>query len=79
MSKKKNRKKLTEFDYHEALDRSYLAGNLVDDFLTGHPVIKNHKVLKKKVETALSLLAEVYQTVGGISFQLFDEKNNKKQ
>jgi len=53
-----------QFHYHEALDRTYLVGNMGEEFLLLHPVFLKHKKLKKKVEKALALLAEVYQEVG---------------
>lgn len=79
MSKKNGNKKekLDEFHYHEALDRCYMLNNQIDEFLFEHPVVQKHKNLKKKVDRAITLLAECYQEIGGLEAVLFDEKNKK--
>ena len=55
------KKKLDDFHYHESLDRTYLIAQMMDDFLLSHPVFKKHKKLRKDVEKAQMILAEVYQ------------------
>ena len=62
---------LDQFHYHEALDRTYVIGDIIGEQLTNHPVIQKHKDLKKKVKQAEKLLAEVYQLIGGISYTKF--------
>ena len=71
MSQKKKFKNLDEFYYHEALDRSYIIANMVDEHLFEHPVIQKHKELKKRVKKARKLLIESYQIIGGLSIDLF--------
>lgn len=70
MSKKS---KLDEFHYHEALDRSYVVGEIIENTLATHPVIKKHKQLKTKIEKAQELIIEVYQELGGLSITLFTD------
>lgn len=76
---KKKKNKLDEFHYHEALDRTYLIGSMVNDTLTTHPVYKKHKKLKKKINKVEDLLAELYQEMGDLEHTLFntDEHANK--
>ena len=61
--------KLDKYSYHEALDRAYLVCDIVDSHLLEHPVIQQHKELKKKVKKAVRLLAEVYQMSANIRLQ----------
>lgn len=75
MEKKKN--KLDEFHYHEALDRSYLVANIIEDALVKHPVIRKHRNLKTKIVKAQTLIVEVYQEIGGLEIKLFPESNDK--
>jgi hypothetical protein len=62
--------KLDNYHYHEALDRTYVVGNIIDEILIDHPVIHKHKRLRNKLEKASSLIGEVYQEIGSISARL---------
>jgi hypothetical protein len=70
---KKKEEQLDEFYYHEALDRSYIVANMIEDVLVEHPVIEKHKELKEKVQKAQELIIEVYQEIGGLSVKLFTD------
>ena len=59
--------KLDDFHYHEALDRSYIVANMIEEVLIDHIVFLKHKRLRRKIEKAQSLLLDVYQEVGSIS------------
>jgi hypothetical protein len=74
MGKKKN--KLDEFHYHEIADRAYLLVHTIEDYLLGHPVVEKHKEIKKRVEKASTLLAEISQIAGGLEYNLFPESND---
>jgi hypothetical protein len=63
--------KLTEFHYHEALDRASLIGDMVDRHLIQHPVCKLDKEVNKLVEEAATKLFEAYQLLGHRSIELF--------
>jgi hypothetical protein len=63
--------KLTEFHYHEALDRASLIGDMVDRHLIQHPVCKLDKEVNKLVEEAATKLFEAYQLLGHKSIELF--------
>jgi hypothetical protein len=76
MGKKRN--KLDRFYYLEALDRAFMVGNIVDEYLTEHPVIQKHKKLKKRVKMATKLLAEAYQIIGGLDIQLFPDNTEMR-
>jgi len=78
MSKKKKIKGLDRFHYHEALDRAFLVGNVVDEYLSEHPVVQKHKNLKKRVEKATRLLAETYQIIGGLDLKLFPDDSESR-
>jgi len=60
------RKKLDEFHYHEALNRTYVINDSIERNLCTRPVIKKHNVLKKKIDTISDTLAEVYQIIGSL-------------
>ena len=71
--------KLDRFHYHEALDRTYVVQNIITEHLLEHPVIQKHKDLKKRVEQAELLLAEVYQLVSNYSYKKFQKQRNHEQ
>ena len=73
MSKKKKIKGLDRFHYHEVLDKAFLVGNVVDEYLSDHPVVQKHKKLKKRVKKVTRLLAETYQIIGGLDLKLFPD------
>lgn len=62
----KPKKSLDSGYYHEALDRTYLATNFIDDVLAQHPVYEKHKLLKKKINKIVDELATLYQIIGGL-------------
>ena len=62
-------KKLDRFHYHEALDRSYIMCNQFTDLLVTHPVIVEHKKLRKRAEKVDMLLREIYQLMAGIDLK----------
>jgi hypothetical protein len=70
---KKARLVLDLFHYHEVMDRTYIAGDIVERMLIGHPVFEKHKRLNNKVKKALDILAEVYQELGRMEFEMFDK------
>jgi len=69
--KKENEKYLT----HEALDRTHVILCNIDDFLLDHKLFnkKQNKKLLKKIEKASKLLSDVYQSVGKIEFDKFNQ------
>jgi hypothetical protein len=73
VKEKKNALVLDQFHYHEAMDRTYIAGDVVERMLTEHPVFQKHKRLKHKVERALDILAGVYQELGRMEYEMFDK------
>ena len=77
MSKKNKKQKLGHLYYHEALDRTSVVIDIIDDHIAMHPVIQNHKKLRKKVYKALDLLGDVYQAVGMAADRNDDESLKK--
>jgi hypothetical protein len=63
---KKMKPALDKYSYHEALDRAYFICNIAETFLGEHPVIKKHKNIKKKINKAITELAEAYQMIGSL-------------
>ena len=51
---------LTPLSFHEALDRTAMAGKIVYDMLYNHPVYHQHEELNSKLDKVLELLAELY-------------------
>lgn len=64
---------MDEFSYHEAIDRSFIVSEMLEDILLNHPVISKHKKLRKRVEKAADLIGEVYQKVSEISDKKFGD------
>lgn len=58
------KKKIGKLYYHEALDRSYLIIQMVEDYLIKHPATNAHPEIKEKIEKAQELLSEAYQDFG---------------
>lgn len=65
--------KLTQFHYHEALDRAYILGDMVDRNLIQHPVCKLDKEINQLVEEAAMKLFEAYQLIGHRTVELFHD------
>jgi len=57
-------KKLTEFDYHELLDRISLTIDSINTHMINHPASTSNKEIKDKLEKASDKLSEAYQMVG---------------
>jgi len=76
MSEEINKTEEEELDagyYHEALDRSYIVANMIEDVLVEHPVFIKHQNLMEKVQKAQELILEVYQEVGSLEVTLFTD------
>ena len=56
-------KKLTDFDYHELLDRTSMIMMNIDTHLVNHQASKKNKEIKDKLEKARELLFEAYQMI----------------
>jgi len=57
-------KKLTEFDYHELLDRISLTIDSINTHMINHPASTSNKEIKDKLEKASDKLSEAYQMIG---------------
>lgn len=55
---------LDKFHWHEALDRTHVICENIDNNLLQHPVCKLDKEISKKVDEALTVLYEAYQLMG---------------
>lgn len=64
------------FYRHEALDRTHMIATMVDDHLLQHPWVKLNKSVSGKIESALMILADVYQEIG--QHVLDETKENPK-
>ena len=62
--KKKKVPALDEFHYHEALDRTNLICDILEQQILPHPVFEKHEDLKKEMEDAIGVLYKVYSKVG---------------
>lgn len=65
------KKKLTQFHYHEALDRSSIVLDILDRHLIQHPVCKLDKEVAILIEEAAVKIHEAYQLIGHRSIELF--------
>lgn len=77
MPKKVKKIELDAFHYHEALDRTYVAADMINRNLTEHPVVKRHKELRKRMGIVEKNLYEIYQLIGTLESVLFKEKNDE--
>jgi len=59
-------KKLDSYHYHEAIDRTHIATNFLDENLAQHPVYHKHIELKTKIDEIISGLAMLYQLIGAL-------------
>lgn len=64
---------LTQFHYHEALDRSSVICDMIDRHLIQHPVCKLDKEIAKLVEEAATKLYNAYQLIGERNIDLFHD------
>ncbi len=69
--KKKITEDLNEGYYVEAIDRTYIVCNMIEDILIEHSVFQKHPSLKEKAEKAQQLLLDTYQEIGGLTIKLF--------
>lgn len=58
----------TEIGRHEALDRSFMVGDNLEDFLLDHPYIILRSDCYRLAFKARELLCELYQKVGNSDF-----------
>lgn len=68
-------KKLDSYHYHEAIDRTYIATNFLEENLGQHPVYHKHPELKTKLDEIISGLSELYQLIGNLD----DERKINEQ
>jgi hypothetical protein len=59
---------MDKFHRHEALDRTHVIMDSIDNYLLGHPYILENKKYNDLVAQAFMLLHEVYQSIGTESF-----------
>jgi hypothetical protein len=62
---------LTEFHYHELLDRTAMLTDICEKYLYNSPVLEVEIELKGKLEKAIELLADSYQDIGNIIHNKF--------
>jgi len=74
---KKNKIILDKYDYHEALDRTFVCVTMIENVLLNHQVFKKHKKLRKGVKKAQKILYDIYQETGNINFNHFQDTENE--
>ena len=62
-TKKKTVPALDEFHYHEALDRTSMVCDILDQQVSEHPVFEKHPDLKKEIDKAIDALYTVYSKI----------------
>lgn len=58
------KRKFNEGYYHEALDRTWLIIDMIQNYLLDHPACHKHLEIAQKIEKAQELLSEAYQDFG---------------
>lgn len=74
MANEEIKKHLSEFHYHEVLDRLHVIACNCESHLMQHPVVKIESEVKQSVEKAIEYLWEAYQQVGNISDKRFKDE-----
>ncbi|MFW6246561.1 MAG: hypothetical protein ACOC22_00095 [bacterium] len=64
MSENLDKQELDSYHYHEMIDRLYLMGDMIDSFLSNHPVAVHHSKINELITNASKDLAEAYQIAG---------------
>lgn len=64
---KKRKEKLDAFHWHEALDRSFLAFEFFDEYVSQHPTILGTKQLKKEAREISQRMFRLYQKLGSMA------------
>ena len=60
-------KKLDQFHWHEALDRSLLAAEFFDETVAQHPAVRRTQQLRRDAKEISERLFRLYQTIGRVS------------
>ncbi len=55
-----------DYGLHEALDRAYIIGLMLDELLAAHPAITSRPNLNKRVDDLVEQSAELYQAIGRV-------------
>lgn len=58
---------LDDFSYHEVVDRSFIAMQMIETLLLNHQAIEAHPEFKENIENSISSLYEIYQAFGSAS------------
>jgi hypothetical protein len=74
----KPNKKLNSGFYHEYLERTHVAGIILDDVLAEHSVYEAHPAIKKEVDQIIAKTADLYQLVGVLMYKK-EEKEEKSE
>ena len=65
-----NQNDLDEYHFHEAMDRLYVVGSIINEALLEHPVCTSYEGVRKRIKQAQELLVEAYQYVGNIESEI---------
>lgn len=63
---------LDEGYFHEALDRTYIAQDYIENTLVGHPVYSQTPALAEKIEKVQEILSELYQDIAHLLVEVED-------
>lgn len=67
--------KINDGHYLELMDRLHVQTCMIDSHLSGHPLTKKLKKVRKLIDTAQWALYEAYQVVGQKDYER-EQKNN---
>ena len=76
MGKKKDKIEINDGHYLELLDRTHVVLCNVQDHLVDHPLAQKKKKIRKKLENAGMILADVYQDIGHLLSDLNKPQND---
>lgn len=60
---------IDHFHKHEALDRVHVIAQMVEQFLSEHPVVMQNEKISQNVEKALDCLANCYSQIARIEVE----------
>jgi hypothetical protein len=67
---------IDSYSIHEAMHTTYIHCDMVGKYICEHPAIKDNLKWKKKAEKAALLLAELYQEIGQLAFDMDEDRCN---
>lgn len=60
------------FHYREMLQMAYMTGHMIDELMNTHHVSEYHPEIRKRINEASRLMAEIYQHCGALEEEIIN-------